>query len=63
MEIQGARVREVASQFLHTFNFTFEGLFFVICIQKISYSKDLLSDFIIELAPLCGTKVTIVVVG
>ena len=38
MEIQGARVREVASQFVHTFNFTFKGLFFVTCIQKISYS-------------------------
>ena len=28
MEIQGARVREVASQFVQTFNFTFKGIFF-----------------------------------
>ena len=63
MEIQGARVREVAFQFLHTFNFMLLKDFFFICILKISYIKGSKSDFMIELAPLCGTKVQIVVSG
>ena len=64
MEIQGARVREVASQFVHTFNFTFKGLFLSYAFRKfLIISKGSKSDFIIELAPMCGTKVANVVVG
>ena len=60
MEIQGACVREVASQIVQTFNFMLLKDFFVTCIQKISYSKGSKSDFIIELVSLCGTKVPVV---
>ena len=47
MEIQGACVREVASQIVQTFNFMLLKDFFVTCIQKMSYSKGSKSGIIV----------------